>query len=377
MGREIFMIVFFGLALLGTIVIACVCLKISRSVKAWMNHVADNFDGIILVYFPRRKKVEFLSDSVGWKFDIDRERVCRDVKYLFEALHIPVGDEIVRNFCEGDYPLSEQKEYTVAEARKQGLHRVCVKTTPCGRGRYLLTIADQTADYMRLETLNTVLRVLEHGNRIQIFQTVFDEMSGVLQEPRDIFALAIKQLSTRLAEFVRADQLLAEDIFSLRDLIWEIIDQLSNQTKASRQKLELNVSFRDEMVIGDAKMLRLLMWNILENAVAYTPENGTIALTVAEDMKQGEESDTVTLTIVVEDTGVGIGEEFMPKLFQALQREEDPAVRKMNGYGLGLATVKKIVDSMGGKIEVKSEKGRGTRFAVSVEIELAEEDEIK
>lgn len=377
MGREIFLIVFFVLVLLGTIVIVRICMEIFGSIKAWMNHVADDFDGIILVYFPRRKKVEFLSDSVGWKFDIERERVCRDVKYLFEALDISPGDEIVRNFCEGGYPLSEQKDYTVTGARKQGLYRVRVKTTPCGRGRYLLTIADRTADYVRAETLNTVVRVLEYENQRQLFQKVFDEMSGILQKPGDIFALAVKQLCTRLTEFVRADQPLAREVFSLRDLIWEIIDQLSHQTKASGQKLELNVSILDEMVVGDAEMLRLVMWNILKNAVIYTPKDGTIVFTVIEDVKQEKESDTVSLVIAVEDNGAGIGEEFMPKLFQPLQRAEDPAVRKMNGYGLGLATVKKIVDSMGGRIEVKSEKGKGTRFAVSMEIELAEEDEMK
>ncbi len=375
MGREDIIIVFFSLALLGTIVIARICLASSGAVKTWMNHVADDFDGIILVYFPKRKRVEFLSDSVGWKFDIERERVRGDVKYLFEALHIPLGDEIVRNFCEGGHPLSERKDYTVEKARKQGLYRVCVKTTPCDRGRYLLTIADRTADYMRSETLHTVVRALECENRGEIFQIVFDEMSGILQEPGDIFALAVKQLCRRLTDFVRADQPLAKEIFPLRDMIWEVIEQLSHQAKAGGQKLELNVSLRDEMVIGDPEMLRLAMWNILENAMAYTPEDGTIALTVIENMKQREESDAISLTIVVEDNGVGVGKEFMPKLFQPLQREEDPAVRKMNGYGLGLATVKKIVDLMGGRIEIKSEKGRGTRVAVSVEIELAGEDE--
>lgn len=377
MGREICIIVFFGLALLGTIVIARNYLGISGSAKAWMNHVANNFGAIILVYCPRRKKVEFLSDSVKWKYDIDRERVCRDVKYLFEALHIPLEDENIRNFCEGGFPSPEWKEYTVAEARKKGLYRVGVKTMFCSKGRFLLTIADRTDDYMSSESLKTVIRALVYENQGQMFQKVFDEMPGIFQKPGDIFALAVKQLSMRLTEFVKADQPLAKEIFSLRNLIWEITDQLSLHTKAVGQKLELNVSIRDEKVIGDEEMLRLVMWNILENAMAYTPEDGTIALTVTEDMKPGQEGDMVSLVIVVEDTGVGIGEEFMPKLFQPLQREEDPAVRKMNGYGLGLATAKKIVDSMRGKINIKSEKGKGTRFAVSVEIKLAEEDETK
>lgn len=377
MGREIVMIAFFLLAFIGTIVIIRVCLEVSGSMKAWINHVADDFDGIILVYFPKRQKVEFLSDSVGWKFDIDRERVCQDVRYLFEALHIPTGDEIVRNFCEGGYPLSGQEEYTVEGARKHGLYRVCVKTSPCGRGRYLLTIADRTADYVRSETLNTVVKVLEHENGGQSLWTVFDEMSDIARESGEIFEYALKQLCARLTEFARADQPLAKEIFSLRDLIWEIIDQLSHQAKAGGQKLGLNVSFRDEMVIGDAQMLRLVVWNLLENAMAYTPQGGTVSLTVIEDAERVEESNAVSLIIVVEDNGIGIEKEFMPKLFQPLHREEDPAVRKVHGYGLGLATVKKIVDAMDGEIRVKSEKGMGARFSVNVQIGLAEEGEIK
>lgn len=377
MGREILTIAFFVLALIGTIVIVRFCLGNFGSMKVWLNHVADDFDGIILVYHPKRQKVEFLSDSVGWKFDIDRGRVYEDVKYLFEALHIPSGDEIVRNFCEGGYPLSEQGDYTVEGARKHGLYRVCVKTAPCGKGRYLLTIADRTADYVRSETLNTVVKVLEHGNRGETLWTMFDEMSDVVQEPDSIFAFAIKQLCERLTEFVRADQPLANHVFSLKDMIWEIVDQLSHQAKTGGQKLGLNVSIRDEMVVGDAKMLRLAIWKLLQNAMAYTPAGGTVSLTVVEDMEQMAQNDAVSLVIVVEDNGTGIGKEFMPYLFQPLHREEDPAVRKVNGYGLGLATVKKIVDAMGGEIKVESEKGMGARFSVTVQIELAEEDEIK
>ena len=109
--------------------------------------------------------------------------------------------------------------------------------------------------------------------------------------------------------------------------------------------------------------LRRIAENLLENAIKFTPEGGTIDLRVRQDHG--------TAVLEVEDTGVGIGEEALPHIFDAFKQESEGLTREYEGSGLGLANVKELTELMGGIIEVDSEKGEGTRFTVSLPLDTS------
>ncbi len=114
----------------------------------------------------------------------------------------------------------------------------------------------------------------------------------------------------------------------------------------------------------DQDKLRQLILNLANNAVTYTPDGGRVSVTVAEE---GELPDShAVYRLVVEDSGIGIGEEFLEKMFEPFSREKSSTLSGVRGIGLGLTIAKSIVDMMHGSIEAKSMVNKGTAFTVTL-----------
>jgi signal transduction histidine kinase/DNA-binding response OmpR family regulator len=128
----------------------------------------------------------------------------------------------------------------------------------------------------------------------------------------------------------------------------------------------------DHYYVGDMMKLRQVLINILSNAVKFTPEDGKVELTV-ERLAKLEEQSMMRFTIT--DTGIGMSEEFLPKLFDVFTQEDSSMTSKYGSSGLGMAITKSIVEMMNGSIEVESEKGAGTTFNVTVMLFNAAEHE--
>ena len=129
----------------------------------------------------------------------------------------------------------------------------------------------------------------------------------------------------------------------------------------------------EEYYVGDSLKLKQAIINILGNSVKFTDPPGTITFTVAQ---AAAEDDRVTLRFTMSDTGVGMDEEYLPRLFEAFSQEDTGNTSRYGGSGLGMAITKSIVEMMGGEIGVQSEKGRGTTFAVSVALGRAQAPDI-
>jgi CheY-like chemotaxis protein len=118
--------------------------------------------------------------------------------------------------------------------------------------------------------------------------------------------------------------------------------------------------------IGDELRLSQVITNMLSNAVKFTPNHGKITLKVSE---AAETNNVVTLRISVADTGIGIKEEQISRLFQSFGQADSSITRQFGGTGLGLAISKSIVEKMGGRIWVESEYGKGAEFIFEVNLE--------
>ena len=118
--------------------------------------------------------------------------------------------------------------------------------------------------------------------------------------------------------------------------------------------------------IGDDMKLRQVLINILGNSVKFTPKGGRVTLTVEVPMRYVGRS---TLRFVVEDTGIGMSKEFLPKIFDAFSQEDSSTTSRFGSTGLGMPITKSIVELMNGSIEVESEQGKGTTFTVMVTLQ--------
>lgn len=123
-------------------------------------------------------------------------------------------------------------------------------------------------------------------------------------------------------------------------------------------------------VLGDELHLRQVLINILGNAVKFTPDGGKIYFRLRELETEGE---LARFCFEVEDTGIGMKPEFLPKIFDAFAQEDDGSRSSYKGTGLGMAITKKFVDLMGGTIEVESRLHVGSRFIVELPMRIDRE----
>jgi len=159
-------------------------------------------------------------------------------------------------------------------------------------------------------------------------------------------------------------------VFKLNCEIFNIITAfndvlLSEQYNASQKDQTLNIKIDPkipEMLLGDEKRFKQVIANLLANAIKFTEENGEISFSAS---KIKEESGTVTIEIVVSDTGIGMTEDQQTNLYRLFEQADGSNTRKHGGIGIGLALSKRIIDMMGGSIQVESEPDKGSKFIIN------------
>ena len=158
--------------------------------------------------------------------------------------------------------------------------------------------------------------------------------------------------------------------YELAHLIHDLVNMINQRAAEKDLKLEVEVDTElPRKLYGDDVRIRQVITNILTNAVKYT-ERGTVTLRV-NGIPFG---DQLRLHVEVEDTGIGIKEEDMPKLFAAYQRIEENRNRNIEGTGLGMNITTKLLQMMGSKLQVESVYGQGSKFFFDLEQRIIEHE---
>ncbi len=161
---------------------------------------------------------------------------------------------------------------------------------------------------------------------------------------------------------------LSEEPFSLADLVHDIAVIVRPQAAAKQQSLQLEIGeICEENLIGDPLRLRQILVNIIGNAVKYTQPGGVVKAHFSQRPAQAE-GGAMWLDFSCEDNGIGMSPAFLERVFLPFERVQSTTISKIEGTGLGMAIVKRLVDSMGGRISVESEEGKGSRFLVELPI---------
>lgn len=158
---------------------------------------------------------------------------------------------------------------------------------------------------------------------------------------------------------------LESSAFDLRQLVEDTMVFFAEQ--AQRKKVELVTNFPPDhhaAYRGDPERVRQVLMNLLGNAVKFT-SNGEISLSVETVL---ENNDDATLRIAVADTGIGIKPEHQAHIFQSFQQADGSTTRKFGGTGLGLAICNRLVQLMGGTIQVESEPNIGSTFSFTLDL---------
>ncbi len=168
---------------------------------------------------------------------------------------------------------------------------------------------------------------------------------------------------------------LRNESFSFSAIMEQINTMVMSQCSDKGLKYECRILSRvDDYYIGDDMKLKEVLINILSNAVKFTDAPGRITMTVERTAVYGDQS---TMKFCIEDTGIGMDKEFIPKIFDAFSQEDGSRKSRYGSTGLGMAITKNIVEMMNGTIEVESEKGVGSRFTVIVSLRNSEQRDSK
>ena len=320
-----------------------------------------------------------------------------------------VIDAITGNMNEG--LILTSKSGTVLSANKSALSVLGIKTAPIGK-----SILETTRNVTVLEHMKTALSgennnvTLEIGNRTyHIFFSSVDNgalilflditekakaekmrreftanvshelktplttisgyaelMSNGVVKPEDITNISVKMKSEsarlltliedimRLSELDEADDKKSFEQFDLTDLITDVVGNL--KPKAEEHNITISIPKEKHMITANRPMIFELIYNLIDNAIKYNKQGGSVTVTVLQTDKGVE--------ISVKDTGIGIDKKHHNRIFERFYRVDKSRSKKIGGTGLGLSIVKHIAMYHDGSVEIESEEGKGTEIQV-------------
>ena len=153
------------------------------------------------------------------------------------------------------------------------------------------------------------------------------------------------------------------------------IAMFQNQADSKGQTLTVTTQLPYPYIYADIPHLTEVCTNLVSNAVKYTGAGGTIRCGITQ--KPGEKEGWCDTVVTVADNGIGMSQEFQKHIFEPFERERTSTVSKVEGSGIGMGIVKKLVGLMGGTVAVESKIGVGSTFTVTIPCRIASEDEIQ
>jgi signal transduction histidine kinase len=178
------------------------------------------------------------------------------------------------------------------------------------------------------------------------------EMLGTIQDANHQL-LKIIETTLEVADIDSNKATLTKERFTIRDLIENVCAPLKNQ--AEKKRIKINIEFddkSDQILFADKEKISQVISNLVDNAIKFTPENGECGIKCEHPRNE--------LIVTVWDSGVGIVEDALPKLFQRFRQVDSSITKTYGGTGLGLYYSKKLVELMHGRIQIASKPGIGT-----------------
>jgi signal transduction histidine kinase len=155
---------------------------------------------------------------------------------------------------------------------------------------------------------------------------------------------------------------------SINQIVRDVVDFYSARAAEKHLKMTLNLPPTAQLsVVADGPRLRSALMHLVDNAIKFTPEHGTVTVSV-HSMVFVPDTETPAIAIAVRDTGIGIPAETQQNLFTAFNQADMSTTRRFGGMGMGLALAQRIVEAHGGKITFKSDAGQGSLFALWIPV---------
>lgn len=267
-----------------------------------------------------------------------------------------MGQETKKTTAKKGTELSQAKEALQQKSVELEAARSAVEKAEYARDIFLANMSHE------LRTpINTILGLNELILRESQEEAVKEYARDIRQAGNILLALVSDILDFSKLEADKMD--LTEGIYDVSSLLNDLINSISVQLR--RKKLDLVLEIAQDIpykLFGDEIHIRQIIGNLLSNAVRYT-EKGRITLYLSwKELPK----DSIEIYVIVKDTGIGIKDEDIPKLFKAFQRMDSTVRSKDDRTGLGLAITQRLIEMMGGRLEVQSVYGKGSAFSFKI-----------
>lgn len=219
--------------------------------------------------------------------------------------------------------------------------------------------------------MNAIIGYVELARRhLDEPQKLNEYMDNISSCGQKLLSMLNNVLDLARIENNKAD--IEETIENIGDTVSSSIAMFRDAAEKKNQTIAYKQDLPEPYVYVDSVHLSEIVMNILSNAVKYTGNGGSIEVSVRQEKKDDGWCNTV---VSVVDTGIGMSEEFQQHIFEEFARERSSTVSGVDGAGLGMGIVKRLVDLMGGKITVQSRIGVGSTFTVSIPCRISSKEE--
>lgn len=361
-------------------------------------NISANVDFAFLLYSPKNRRVQLVSDNVHLFFDIAPEEAALNPELLLNRCGMPETDPLRTAFLGGTLSDKVQKEYRVGTGA--GLQQwFSVHLIPADDEQYLAVLHETTKEHLLRDNLAEALKQAQESSQAKT--TFFSAMSHDIRTPMNgitgmtQIAIAnignqekvkeclfkIKTASSHLLSLINevldmsriesGKISLKEEPVYLPELISDLLNFVKPDITSRHQSIQVKTAVLEyDTVLSDTLHLQKIILNLMSNATKYTQEGGCISVGIEEtSCIDGR----INLKFTVADNGAGMSPEFQKRLFTPFEREVDSRTSKAAGTGLGLAITKSIVDMMNGTITVESKPGAGTTFQVMISVPVVEQ----
>jgi two-component system phosphate regulon sensor histidine kinase PhoR len=339
--------------------------------SAELNTILENiYDGIIAI--DENKKIRIINESSYRIMNIDKsyDYIGRNI---IECIRNGDLNEIIDNSI-NDSSTVNAELYLKAENEKKIIRTIVspIRKYEQTKNMGTLIVLQDISDIRKMEEVrkdfvsNVTHELKTPLTSIKGFIETLKE--GAINEPEiatnflDIIDIESDRLTMLINDILYLSEIenkkteVNNETIKLNDLIEEVI--LILKTQAQKKNIKISIENTTIELRTNKDRLKQLLINLVDNAIKYNKENGSVNISC---QRKG-----IYIRIIVSDTGIGIAEKHMERIFERFYRVDKGRSREMGGTGLGLSIVKHIVNLLSGKIKVNSNPGEGTSFYIDI-----------
>lgn len=365
--------------------------------------LSDTVDEAFMIFGNSPERCDFVSGSAEGVLGLSPASLQENRKLIYEHMNQETVEYVCKGLCsETASTLDTTIEYRHPRfAEPRWLQLRSYRTDEYGDQKYILTLTDRTEERRAAQALQDALISAQNANNAK--KDFLSRMSHEIRTPMNAIIGMTTIAAASIGDRNRLEDCLEKIGYSSKHLLMLINDVLdmsrieSNRVKLTREPFELyqflnnfvsvvypqasvkGVKFTEKTAgfsehttyLGDTLRLNQILLNLLSNAIKFTPQGGEVSLEVTHLPSRSGKS---WIRFVVSDTGIGMDEDALSRLYTPFEQADASIAQKYGGTGLGMSITQNLVSLMGGYIDVRSKPDEGTTFTLELPFEQSDLD---